>query len=134
MSRKNTAYYVTTALFSLTMLPGIVMDIAQPPFVHEAMAIIDVSMTLLLLIGVWKVLGLVGLWQRRFPTLSEWAYAGFFFDLTGASYLHAAEGDTLVSVITPLVMLPLLFASHHLRASREAQPVVDGGGRAAVAA
>ena len=32
----------------------------------------------------WKLLGAIALLVPRFPRLKEWAYAGIFFDMTGA--------------------------------------------------
>ena len=37
------------------------------------------------IIGFWKVLGAITLLAPGFPRLKEWAYAGIFFDLTGAA-------------------------------------------------
>ena len=37
------------------------------------------------LLGVWKILGAIAILLPRFPLLKEWAYAGIFFDLTGAA-------------------------------------------------
>jgi hypothetical protein len=50
-----------------------------------------------------------------FPRLKEWAYAGMFFDLTGASASHAAVGDPVAKILTPLVILGIVIASWWLR-------------------
>ncbi|HEX5099918.1 MAG TPA: DoxX family protein, partial [Polyangiaceae bacterium] len=51
----------------------------------------------------------------RFPRLKEWAYAGMFFDLTGAALSHAAAGDPASNVVVPLVILALAASSWALR-------------------
>lgn len=51
----------------------------------------------------------------RLPRLKEWAYAGIFFDLTGASISHAASGDGASRVLPPLVFACIAFASWLLR-------------------
>ena len=89
-----------------------VFDIVQPDVVVDAMTRIDMPLYVVALIGVWKLLGIVALASPRFGRVSEWAYAGFFFDLTGAAVSHAAGGDTLASTITPLVFLLPLAASY----------------------
>ncbi len=119
MNKSKAAYIGATALFSVGILPGAVMDILQPEFVIEMIAGIGIPLSLLTLIGVWKLLGVVALAQPRFRRLNEWAYAGFFFDLTGAAYLHATAGDTVASILTPLVFLVPLAASYLLRGSLE---------------
>jgi hypothetical protein len=49
--------------------------------------------------------------------LKEWAYAGFFFELTAAAASRAAVGDSVADVIAPLVFLALVMASWALRPS-----------------
>jgi len=54
----------------------------------------------------------------RFPRLKEWAYAGIFFDLTGAAASCAAVGGYGVyafHVISPLIMTGFLVTSWALR-------------------
>src|SRR6267154_4348809 len=48
---------------------------------------------LLTLLGVWKILGVVAVLIPKFPLLKEWAYAGFFFAMSGAIFSHIAVGD-----------------------------------------
>jgi len=49
-----------------------------------------------------------------FPRLKAWAYAGAFFDLTGAATSHLAVGDSPVQLI-PIIFTGLLIASRALR-------------------
>jgi hypothetical protein len=51
----------------------------------------------------------------RLPRLKEWAYAGIFFDLTGAAASHAISGDSPGNIATPLVLLLIAAASWALR-------------------
>jgi hypothetical protein len=45
-------------------------------------------------------------------TVKEWAYAGYTFNLLGASASHAFSGDTFGKIITPLIILALVLASY----------------------
>jgi len=47
----------------------------------------------LTILGIWKILGVVGVLIPKFPLLKEWAYAGFFFAMSGAVFSHLATGD-----------------------------------------
>jgi hypothetical protein len=47
--------------------------------------------------------------------LKEWAYAGIFFDFTGAAASHAFSGDPPGKIATPLVLLLIAAASWALR-------------------
>ena len=75
----------------------------------------------LTILGVWKLLGVAALLMPRFPLLKEWAYAGFFFVMTGAIYSHIAVGDPLKEIIPASLLLVLTALSWWSRpASRKA--------------
>jgi len=114
MNKKKVAYIVVTALFCLAILPGAVMDILQPEMVVEVAEQLGLPLYVLTLIGGWKFLGVVGVLQQKSDRVKEWAYAGFFFDLTGAAFCHGAAGDT-AGIAPPLVILVFLVASYVLR-------------------
>src|SRR5882672_12966923 len=67
--------------------------------------------------GAWKVLSVPALLAPRLPRLKEWAYAGIFFDLTGAAASHAFSGDPPGRIATPLLLLLIAAMSWALRPS-----------------
>jgi hypothetical protein len=70
------------------------------------------------ILGFWKVLGAIAILVPRFPRLKEWAYAGIFFDLTGAAASCAAVagyGAYGFHVISPLVITGFTVESWALR-------------------
>jgi uncharacterized membrane protein YphA (DoxX/SURF4 family) len=67
------------------------------------------------ILGFWKVLGAIAILVPRFPRLKEWAYAGIFFDLTGAAASSAAVGSGAFHILAPLVFAVLAVASWALR-------------------
>lgn len=79
---------------------------------------------LLTILGVWKILGVVALLVPRFPLLKEWAYAGFFFAMSGAAASHIATGDSVNELVPSLLLLTLIVISWHFRpADRRIIPV-----------
>jgi uncharacterized membrane protein YphA (DoxX/SURF4 family) len=108
-------YWAATGLVALAFAFGGVMDIMHPPDVVAGMAHLGYPVYLATLLGIWKVLGAVALVVPGFPRVKEWAYAGIFFDLTGAAVSHAASGDDAGHVLTPLVILAVVVASYLLR-------------------
>lgn len=40
----------------------------------------------LTILGAWKILGTIAVLIPKFPLLKEWAYAGFFFAMSGRSF------------------------------------------------
>ena len=72
----------------------------------------------LTIIGVWKVLGAIAILVPGFARLKEWAYAGIFFNVTGAAASHWAVGDYGVyafHVLVNLFVAALVVASWALR-------------------
>jgi hypothetical protein len=71
------------------------------------------------ILGFWKLADAIAIVIPGFPLLKEWAYAGFFFDLSGGAASHAFNGDPFfagpASVALPLVFLGLVIASWALR-------------------
>ena len=104
-------YLITTGLFSLGMLGGGVMDLRQPPELVETMKHLGYPAYVMTMLGVGKLLGVAALLAPRLPRLKEWAYAGFAFDLIGASVSHAASGDPMGKILPPLVLLGIAMAS-----------------------
>lgn len=70
---------------------------------------------LVAILGVWKMLGVVAVLIPKFPLLKEWAYAGFFFAMTGAMFSHIASGDSVYALFPSLGLLILTAASWYFR-------------------
>ena len=72
---------------------------------------------LLTLLAAWKILGVVALLVPKFPVLKEWAYAGFFFVMSGAIFSHIATGDSVKELFPSLLLLVLAVVSWYFRPS-----------------
>lgn len=70
---------------------------------------------ILTLLGMWKVLGVVTVLMPRFPRLKEWAYAGFFFLMTGALFSHFVARDAATEFLGPALLLILNGLSWYFR-------------------
>jgi hypothetical protein len=69
----------------------------------------------LTILGVWKILGVVALLIPKFLLLKEWAYAGFFFAMSGAVFSHIASGDSMTENVPALLLLILTVISWYFR-------------------
>ena len=67
------------------------------------------------IIGFWKVLGASAILVPAFPRLKEWAYAGIFFNMTGAAATGVFVSAAGWHVIVDLVLTALTVASWALR-------------------
>ena len=70
---------------------------------------------LLTLLGAWKILGVVAILIPKFSLVKEWAYAGFFFVMSGAIFSHIALGDSVVEILPALLLLALTVISWYFR-------------------
>jgi uncharacterized membrane protein YphA (DoxX/SURF4 family) len=69
---------------------------------------------ILTILGIWKILGVVATLIPKFPKLKEWAYAGFFFVMSGAVFSHIATGF-MNGIIPALLLLLLTWLSWYFR-------------------
>jgi hypothetical protein len=109
------AYWATTGLAGLAFALGGLADVMLAPDVRAGFTHLGYPLYLAFILGVWKLLGAAAIVAPGLPRLKEWAYAGMFFDLTGAAASHAAVGDAAANVLTPLLVLVIVAASWVLR-------------------
>ena len=108
-------YWVTTGLFAAVFLAAGAAELASAPAVAAAMRALGYPPYILTILGAWKVLSVPALLAPGLPRVKEWAYAGIFFDLTGAAASHAFSGEPAGKIATPLVLLLIAAASWALR-------------------
>jgi uncharacterized membrane protein YphA (DoxX/SURF4 family) len=121
---KTTVYWVATLLGPASFVIGGYLHLTRDPQVMATLAHLGYPPYFATILGVWKLLGAIAIVAPGSPRLKEWAYAGFFFDLTGAAATRAFVGDGVVDIIAPLAFLALVAASWAL------QPARRGLGRA----
>ncbi len=117
------AYWVVTALVVSELALGGVWDILRVPQVRGLIERLGYPPYFLVILGIWKLLGAVALVIPRFPRLKEWAYAGVFFDLTGAVASQWASGlMDAATMAYPIVMTGVAVASWALRPPSRLDP------------
>jgi len=119
MNAKSIAYWATTILVALPIGSGGVAQMAQfHTNPHGVVPVLGYPTYFFAILGFWKLLGAIAILVPRFPRLKEWAYAGIFFDLTGAAASCAAVGGYGAygfHVIAPLIITGFTVASWALR-------------------
>ncbi len=98
-------YWVATGLLVFELVLGGIWDVLRVPHVRIVFERLGYPLYLLVILGVWKLLGSVALVIPRFPRLKEWAYAGVVFNLTGALVSHVASGDIEPGPMSYLVVM-----------------------------
>ncbi len=79
----------------------------------------------LIILGVWKTLGVVAVLAPKFPLVKEWAYAGFFFCMSGALFSHIASGDPAKDMFSSVLLLVLIVVSWYFRPIERKMIVVN---------
>jgi uncharacterized membrane protein len=119
MKNRVVAYWISTCILAFIFVSGGICYVLRVPQVVEGVMRLGFPLYFIILLGTWKILGGFAIVVPRFRTLKEWAYAGMFFDLTGAAVASAASSGTQSwHIVAPLAFVPILFASWALRPAR----------------
>jgi hypothetical protein len=97
------------------MIAGGTQQMLQIGGYNEIVTNLGYTLYLLSIIGVWKILGVITILIPKFPILKEWAYAGFFFTMSGAAISHMAVGQCFSEAMPSLFLLLITYLSWYLR-------------------
>ncbi len=113
--RNKIIYWVSTGWLALGMLSTGIVQLAKADAEVDNMTQLGYPVYVLTLLGVWKLLGVAAVLVPKFPLLKEWAYAGFFFAMSGATFSRLAAGDSSGEILPSLLLLVLTVVSWHFR-------------------
>jgi len=114
MKAKNIGYWATTGILVFCMTGGIfelvgarttidgIMRLGYPAYIIPAL-------------GLAKVLAILAILWPGLPRLKEWAYAGIFFNMLGATVSHVAHQDAAWTLVVTLTIAVITLASWALR-------------------
>ncbi|MEZ4804732.1 MAG: DoxX family protein [Bacteroidia bacterium] len=113
--RNKIIYWISTALLSFGMLGSGISQILHLEEMKELIAHVGYPMYFMYIIGIWKILGVIAILIPKYPLLKEWAYAGFFFVMSGALISHLFMGDSGSAVFGPLFQTIFVVLSWYFR-------------------
>ena len=109
-------YWVITGFLAFGMLAqGFTQILHTQGYVDIIVAHLGYPLYLLTILGAWKIFGVVAILIPRFKLVKEWAYAGFFFVMSGALFSHIAIGDGIKDILPSIILLILIILSWYLR-------------------
>jgi hypothetical protein len=111
---KTIAYWVTTGAVVFCMTGGSFMLLGVKNTV-EGMMELGYPSYIIPAIGLGKVLAILAILWPGLPRLKEWAYAGIFFNMMGATVSHVAHEDGAWIVVVTITIAALTLASWALR-------------------
>lgn len=116
MAKKNKIiYWIATIWLALGMLSTGIVQLLKMDEEVTMMQHLGYPIYLLTIIGIWKILGVAIVLIPKFTLLKEWAYAGFFFTMSGAIFSHFACGDEAKEFFGPTLLLILTVVSWYFR-------------------
>lgn len=113
--RDKIIYWVATIWLSLGMVSGGIFQLMKMEDAVNNFKHLGYPEYLLTLLGIWKLLGVIAILIPKYPVLKEWAYAGFFFAMTGALVSHLIMGDPFGETFPSVFTLILVIVSWYFR-------------------
>lgn len=123
--RDKIIYWIATIWLSLGMLSTGIVQLLNMKEENEFVLALGYPLYFLTILGVWKILGVVAVLIPRFPLLKEWAYAGFFFAMSGAVFSHVAMGNGAKDLFGPSLLIVLTVVSWYFRPADRKIPSVN---------
>jgi len=107
MKRDRIIYYGSTGLLTLLMLFSAGMYIFNNEAVQEMFTNFGYPTYIIYPLAIAKLLGVFAIWNPKFNTLKEWAYAGFFFDFVLAFFAHKMinDGEEIGAIMALVLVL-----------------------------
>ena len=118
IKRNKIIYWIATSWLALGMVSTGVVQLLKTKDGQGGVGMIThlgYPVYLLTILGAWKILGVIAVLIPKFPLLKEWAYAGFFFVMTGAIFSHLAMNDSVKEMLPGLLLLILVIISWYFR-------------------
>ncbi len=113
--RDKIIYWISTIWLALAMLASGVQQIFQMKSFVDIVIPLGYPLYFLTILGIWKILGVIAILIPKHPLLKEWAYAGFFFAMSGAVFSHIASGEPMTAIVPSLVLLIMTVLSWYFR-------------------
>ena len=113
--RDKIIYWVATLWLALGMVSTGMVQLVKMKEEVDNFSSLGYPAYLMTIIGGWKLLGVVTVLIPKFPLFKEWAYAGFFFAMTGAVVSHLISGHGAKEIFGPMLLLVLTVISWYFR-------------------
>ncbi|MDH6253868.1 hypothetical protein M2347_003595 [Chryseobacterium sp. H1D6B] len=113
--RNKIIYWIFTLWMALGMVSTAGVQLLKNKDEIENFTSLGYPIYLMTIIGVWKILGVFAVLIPKYPLLKEWAYAGFFFVMSGAVISHVISDHNLGKILPGLLLLVLTIISWYFR-------------------
>ena len=115
--RNKIIYWVATTWLALGMVSTAIVQLLKLKSGQggvDSITALGYPVYFLTILGIWKILGVAVVLVPKLPLQKEWAYAGFFFAMSGAIFSHIAAGSAN-KMFPSLLLLILTVISWYFR-------------------
>ena len=119
MKKIKISYWIVTGIFAAFMLFSAIPDILVVPDAVTMITGLGYPRYIIPFLGVAKLLGAIVILIPGLRRIKEWAYAGLFFDLIGATYSAIAKDGFQLPMLFMILPLGFLFLSYFLWHKKE---------------
>jgi len=135
MKKTDVLYWTFTGLFAAFMFLSALPDIVSAKIAIGGFIKMGMPLYLLPFLGIAKTAGVIAILIPGFPRIKEWAYAGLFFDIIGATYCVfsiSSSGEMagnlgFMAVPIALGILAYIYYRKRVESSDEVNEVVNKG-------
>lgn len=113
--RKRIIYWIFTLWMSLGMVSTAIVQLMKNKDELTNFTNLGYPAYLMYIIGIWKILGVIAILIPKHLLLKEWAYAGFFFVMSGAVISHLIVGDASGRTLPAVLLFVLVLISWYFR-------------------
>jgi len=113
--RDKIIYWISTGWLALGMLSTGIVQLLKGEEEVNNITQLGYPAYFLTILGIWKILGVVAVLIPKFPVVKEWAYAGFFFAMSGATFSRILSGNLMSEIFPSLLLLILTVISWYFR-------------------
>jgi len=129
MKKLNIIYWIATGLIlALMLFSAVGTFFIHDPKTMEKMAPLGYPAYVMQMLAVAKLLGIIAILVPGFPRIKEWAYAGFTFDMLGATISMIVTGFAVADWAQMFIFLGILAVSYiyyHKRLKLKAAVTTD---------
>lgn len=113
--RKRIIYWIFTLWMSLGMISTAIVQLMKNKDELTNFTNLGYPAYLMYIIGIWKILGVIAILIPKYLLLKEWAYAGFFFVMSGAVISHLIVSDAAGRTLPAVLLFVLVVISWYFR-------------------
>ncbi|GEQ84908.1 hypothetical protein ULMS_04160 [Patiriisocius marinistellae] len=109
MKTQRIVYWVSTALMCAMFLFSAGMYFVNTEMIEGFFESFNYPTYIVIPLAIAKVLGVIMVLWRGSKWITEWAYAGFFFDVVLAFFAHQQAGDDVTQTLIVMILVLLSY-------------------------